>query len=238
MSNIDSRQKYKYELFTDRTFSNFYVELKFTKFFKKHIEKKDIFGDNKDFFSEFAKQTRLKEQITQISDEIGNVIRKYLKEYNEPEDEETTDEESDKESDDENEDDTDDTDNEQVVQKVEKPEIKSCFIIPIMIIPCKTFKQELLKITEATRVKSVFKHVSNCKKCDLTNNNERVSLDMVNIDMPYYKMTDKDEVYSLLQIYHSLSYYETKRFRMIEILDEKSDYFGCFCIIGRMQKEY
>ena len=231
VSNIEKTGKYIHEFFKDNAFNNFYANLKYIKFFKKPIERNKIFLENKDLLRSFISKIKMREYILQLPNDIGVLLRKYMKGYVEI---------------DENEYDTNtensDIENGEVEKDQEivdsEPEIKSRFIIPMMIIPCRKLKSELCGIIGRNRVRKVFEHVSNCKKCDLTNNNERVSFDMVNQDMPLYEMSDDDEIDTLLDIYYSLEYYKTRHFKMIEIINDVNDYFGCFCVIGRMNKAY
>lgn len=230
--NLNKYGKYVVELFNDKTFNKYYVEIKFAKFLHKPIGKKLIFNDNTSFMSEFKKHLKIKDHIINISDDVGKSIRSYIRDYQE--ELECTDDEENNPDDKENTE-TSDSENE---NNEEKPDIKSRFIIPIMIIPCKKFKQDIESITDNERPQWIFDHVNNCKKCDLTNNNDRVTMDMIPCDMAFYRMTDEEEIETLLDAYQSLSYYETRRFRMIEINNEENDYHQCFCIIGRLKEEH
>lgn len=231
LSNINGSGECKYEIFDDKTFNNFYAKLKFDKFLENPIDRKDIFGDNKDLHSEFAKKMRVKEQIIQVSDEIGIIVKKYIKNFKKSTNgkDKVEKENMEKKS---------KRKNNNKKREEEKIETKSHFIIPIMIIPCKNLRRDVLEYDDNGCTGFIFKHVSNCKKCDLTNNNDRVSLNMINSDIPYYEMIDTDEISTLLNTYHSLKYYKTKHCRVIKIMNDESDYFGCFCIIGRLDKKY
>jgi hypothetical protein len=238
--NIKKNNEYIYEIFIDKTFNNYYVELNDVNFINVPINKKNIFCDNKDFIFEFKKCLRIKEEIVQLSNELGIKIKKFIKMYQKySEDNENEKKIIDKSK----------IQHKKTTGKKKKlikkeneknniPEVKSKFLIPIMIIPCKILKNYVGKLENIKKSRAIIKHIKECKKCDLTNNNDRISLDILPKDMLYYEMTNKEELVTLLKIYHSLEYYDTKRFRIIEILNKKKYYNNCFCIIGRMEKEY
>jgi len=130
-------------------------------------------------------------------------------------------------------------------EKTYKPIISySEYIIPIVVFPCETL-QKKMKDAEPLKKSSMFmRHVRGCQECLMYNNNERVSLDMINkCDMVYYKMKDCEEIETVLGFYHNLEYYtmkdvEKNHMTLIKLYNKNFEYHNCYIVVGRLGREY
>lgn len=229
-SNLDGNNDYKYKIFDDRTLNKFVVDIKHHKILAKKIKKNSIFGEEKEIVSEFGKYLRNHKYIVNISKDMGKMIHQYIKKYLENDDSSnsTISDTSSNTSREINKDST-----EQVPIK------KSRYIIPIMVSPCEEFYEEI-KTIDDDKLQWMLEHFMSCHICDITNNNERVTLNMIYDKITlYYKMSDDDEITNLLESYHSLNFYKMKDMKencmkIIKICDEDNDYYKCYCIVGKM----
>lgn len=112
------------------------------------------------------------------------------------------------------------------------------YLIPIMIVPCDDIKKELREYYDEDKYKILLRHILKCDECDVTNNNGLVSIDQLRKNIfAYYIMKDIEEVSTLLEIYHELSEYKTKKYILIRICDRLDEYYGCFCLVGKIKNE-
>jgi hypothetical protein len=227
-SNLNENGTPKNGIFDDRTLNRYIVPIEFCKLLKKPIIKKNIFGEEQKFMTEFLKYLHANNHVVNMSDELGKHVRRYIKNYREITIPKTSISPAQKKV--------------NVAEKVVKPMLirKSKFIIPIMIVPCGEFKREIKTIDIDDRIQWIFDHIAFCRKCDITNNNERVSVDTIydNVITPY-KMTDDDEISTLLDVYHSADYYKIlgmkkNNMTIVKIFNKESEYHRCYCIVGKL----
>lgn len=121
---------------------------------------------------------------------------------------------------------------------------KSKFLIPIIIVPCETCKTKTTNMTSEKCIDYIFSHIALCRKCDITNNNERVSIDMLyGMMVSFYVISNETKIDKILYAYHTQSYYvineqENDSLRLIKINDKNNDYYECFCIVGKLKHAY
>lgn len=136
---------------------------------------------------------------------------------------------------------------------IDEYEKKSWYIIPIIIIPCDNIKKSLRKFEEQSakpttpdekhsyvmdRSFKLIDHATECRDCNINNNNEKISIDMIYQDIvKYYKITDKIEAETIVKIYQSTSYYIFDKMTLIKMCCKSSKYYGCYFIVGKLQKE-
>lgn len=230
-SNLDDHGTYKYKIFDDRTLNKFFVSIKYCRILTKKIRKKYIFGEEEKFTTEFGKYQRDHKYLVNVSDDLGRAIRRHIRKCMGSDDISTS-TNSDTT--------TSETSNDTSPSEMKHIHIKkSHYIIPIMISPCEDFHQEI-KIIDDDKIHGILEHITHCRVCDITNNNDRVSLDMIyDKIVSHEKMTDDDEISVLLESYHTLDFYKTKNMKencmkMIKICNEDNDYYKCYCIVGKM----
>ena len=230
-NNLDDDNKYKYKIFDDRTLNKFVVNVKYCKILTRKIKKKCIFGEEKKFVTEFGKYLRNHKYLVNISDDLGKIIRLYIKNYVN----------SDNTSNLINSDTTSEISNETNQNEIKQVQIKkSRYIIPIIITPCEEFYKEIKTINNDDKIQWILEHITRCHVCDITNNNERVSLDIIyDKIVVYYKMTDDNKITTLLESYHALDFYKTKNLKencmkIIKICNKDNIYHKCYCIVGKM----
>lgn len=217
------KNKTKIEIFKDKLMNTYRVPISYSKFLNKRIKKIHIWGENKLLMKEFKKYSISGEVFHQVSDELGISTRAYLKNYEEVDISEKPPE---------------------IVKEIKPEIVTSKFIIPIMIVPCQKFHHKFKKIDPDEKIQWIFEHITFCKKCDITNNNDRVSIDMIyGKTMSYYKMNDEDEIQTLLNIYYHLDYYKIRGmkdnyFKIIRIYNSDNCYHKCLCIIGKLDLAY
>lgn len=125
------------------------------------------------------------------------------------------------------------------------PIIKSQFIIPIMIIPCKKFYTKIKNIKMDDSALWIYKHITKCRQCNVTNNNDRVSLDTFRenkFDYQYLLMKNKHEIKKLLYCYYALQYCQMEQLKeneilIIKIYQKKNMYHKCYCLIGKLDEK-
>jgi hypothetical protein len=211
------------EIFNNKIMNTFICSVKYIKIMNKIIKKSHIFGKIKYLNNEFDKYKKSHNVFHQISDDLGVIIRNYLKNYTEIKKEKII---------------------KDIPKEKEKEVITSKFIIPILIVPCKKFHRKYKKINSNLKIQWILNHISFCKLCDITNNNDRVSIDMIfGKTISYYKMTDEDEINTLLDLYFHLDYYKIKSmkenyFKIIRIYNSNNLYHKCFCIIGKLDTAF
>jgi len=121
---------------------------------------------------------------------------------------------------------------------IEECNTKSYFMIPIIIIPCHEIKLELKICPEDNRTNLLLNHVNVCRNCNINNNNERIQLNMISDKIrKYYRMTHTDEVNTLINTYQTLLFYKNRRITMIKICDKINKYYGCYFIVGKLDRE-
>lgn len=110
-------------------------------------------------------------------------------------------------------------------------------IIPILIVPC-----EYLLLHRQKTAQKFMDHIMGCKKCDITNNNERVFLDIV-YDYPikYAKLENEEVIEKIVEKYNDVDFYKDDKtkglIRIIEITREDDEYEGCYFIVGMMNEK-
>lgn len=229
-SNLDEHGNYTYKIFDDRTLNKFVVNIKYCKILTKKIQKKCIFGEEKKYIAEFGKYLRNHKYLVNISDDLGKIIHQYIKHYlkydNSTNSESTVSEIS--------------NESDNIKSEINQVQIKkSRYIIPIMICPCEEFYKRIKDI-DNERIHWLLEHISYCHMCNITNNNERVTLDMIYDKIIIYnKMTDDDEITTLLESYHTLDFYKAKNLKencmkIIKIYNENNEYHKYYCIVGKM----
>ena len=120
-----------------------------------------------------------------------------------------------------------------------KKDNRSKCMIPIMIIPCRKFRKKI-DIVES-RIQWMFNHIFFCRRCDITNNNDRVTLDTVcRYNIEYMELTDPDVIRHLIDAYYSLRYYKSdhikKRNMIVMRIKQNGDvYNDCYCIAGKLE---
>lgn len=224
LENNIINNKVDVEIFRDKLMNSYGIPIKYSKFIDKRIKKVHIWGDNEKMIKEFKKYLNSGEIFHQMSDELGTKIRDFIKEYQEVDVSEKT---------------------VVVTERPTTPIIStSKFIIPILIIPCKKFHRKFKKIEADEKIQWIFEHITFCKLCDITNNNDRVSIDMIyGKTLSFYKMTDEDEIETLINIYYHMDYYKINGmrdnyFKIIRIYNSDNLYHKCLCIIGKLDVAY
>lgn len=241
-----NNEQHKYIIFNDEAMNMYYSKIKTIHVFKQISvvnKKKNIIGNTETFVREFDNQLVKHQIILQLSNELGEHLRtRILLKLRSP---------------------IVDADIEQKVtpkckevNEVKEVIVKSEYIIPILVVPCK----KLAKIKDIND-DTFLMHIKECRKCDMTNNNERITLDMlIGKQIKLRIFNNCEDIKALVEMYHSLEICKTNNIKVVyidrqndgsdehEMIEEKSDddaeidvckvYNHCYFIVGRMDKEY
>jgi hypothetical protein len=213
-----------HDLFDLEELNTYKVSVKTMAVVTRCVLKKYALNNNDQFIKIFDRFKKLNKYVLSIGSDMGKCICDILEKEYESEQE--------------------DLDNSK--KKVKKKEVeildeyqkKSQYIIPIIIVPCHIIKLKLKKCSSVDRIQELLDHSMSCRECHINNNNERVTIDLIhNSIIKYYKMTDTVETTTLINIYQSLSFYEYNKITLIKICDTTNKYYGCYFIVGKMDKE-
>lgn len=213
--NIDKKGKSIINIFPDKLLNEYSAVIKFNKFLKKGIMLKDISNTNMVYGNKIKALLMKHEYFMNMQEEVGDFIRLAIKEKY--------------------------ADTMEIIPQVI---LKSKYLIPILIIPCEKMRTEMRKISEDDKIQWLFDHIAYCRKCDITNNNERIGFDLIyDKAMTLRKMTDYDEIEELIDTYYGVGYYKKKslkenHMRIIKITNNTSYYNGCYCIVGKLDTSY
>ena len=213
-----------YDLFDLEELNTYKVNVKTMVVVKHCVNKKYAMGNNVQFIKIFERFKKLNRYILSIGTDMGKCICDIL--------------EKEQDIDNSNLDDSKKKVKKKKEEIIDEYQKKSCYIIPIIIVPCHTIKIKLKKCNSTDRIQELLDHSINCRECNINNNNERVTIDLIhNLIVKYYKMTDTAETNTLINIYQSLSFYEYNKITLIKICDTTSKYYGCYFIVGKMDNE-
>lgn len=213
-----------YDLFDLEELNMYKVNVKTMVVVKHCVKKKYALGNNDQFIKIFDRFKKSNKYIVSIGSDMGKCICDILEK-----EQETSLQESD---------DSKKKVKKKKVEIIDECQKKSCYIIPIIIVPCHTIKLKLKKCSSLDRIQELLDHSIDCRECHINNNNERVTIDLIhNSIVKYYKMTDTAETTTLINIYQSLSFYEYNKTTLIKICDTTNKYYGCYFIVGKMDRE-
>lgn len=220
-----TKGKPKYTIFDDITFSSVYAPLKTCNLFEEVDlvnKKKNIVGEIEQFIKEFNKCLLTNEMLLQLSDELGEHLRfRIRKNLSHPHV---------------------DIEPKHKPPKpiVEKPIITSKYLIPILVIPCKQFKKDIApKITKDVDTMLLYEHIEMCRRCNIINNNERITIDRLKtLKTKYRPLETHDDVVLLEKMMYNLEYCTSSSLRLVLIDDIESKHNKCYFIVGMMDKEY
>ena len=225
-NSILEGNKKKIMIFDDRTLNKNIILIKYCALFKSSIKKSSIFGDDKNITNEFMKHVHADKYMVNLTSSIGLLIQRFIRSYTVPKKTKTHKK-------------VKKTCSEKKCENQVKIK-KSMYIIPIMIIPCKEFNKQFADIDKENRAPWIFSHITSCRLCDITNNNERISIDMLSgFNMKYKVYSDDEKIMGLLDTYHKMGYYkmeniDEKNLRIIRMNNIDSNYHKCFCVVAKL----
>jgi len=219
--NKDKNGKIRHGLTDDQTFNKYITSIKSIKLFEKRIGRSVVFKEEEDN-KKFGLRVNSHKPIVEILEGLGKCAHDFLKHYDES------------------------IEIKKKPEKIKKeiPIIKSKYIIPILVIPCKEFIDDIQKVDVEDKIQWIFDHIMFCRRCEINNNNDRVSLDMICCGIvSYKKFKSKEEIKPLVKKYHSLDYYETTELEennttVIKIFHKKYVYDNCYFLISKLDREY
>ena len=231
-------KKIKRSIFDNEQMDSYIVSIKKCHLLKKAMKMHDI-TDNATLIQKVRKEMTMRKEMhemKQIDDDIGilirKTIRKKIEEYNEDEKRKQKEKQKSKK---ENKGD-EQSDTEVYVRPVAT---YSEYLIPILIIPCEKILDKMKKCEPDKKIGMFMRHIHKCKECEMTNNNDRVSLDMIRkCQTKYYKMKDGDEIETVLDFFLGSKYYEMdvekNNMTLIKFYNKEYNHDKCYCIVGRL----
>lgn len=213
------KNKQNMSIFDDKNMNCFVAQVSNHKLFENPVKRSIIFLDN-DMNKKIGNILRKNDYLRTIPTDMGIHIKKYFRNN------------------------TDNATNikqksKKVEIKVIKPE-KSDSLIPIAIVPCEEFLNNIKTVNADDKIQWIFDHIVFCKKCDVTNNNDRITFDMIfDKIIDYDKFTELDDIDDLIDAYHNVDYYQklkikVNHIKIIKINNKLSEYHKCYFIVGKL----
>lgn len=246
------------DIFDDKSFNKFMVNLSYIKILMEPMKKGVVIKADKQLANELELGIKGGKFMRELTNELGRTIKSEMKtqdtqipemevatettETTEEQSETSDDTESETEIDSEGSSEYESDDGRTMLMKInEMVEKRGCHLsrhlIPILIIPCNKLQTEMRdkKITDA---QYIIEHASECRYCDVTNNNDRIPLNMVQQQhyAPAYLLDDMESIESILDDYYNMNYYSVKQTKVYKINNTESDYDGCYIVVGKMDK--
>lgn len=234
-NNYDEKGDIVIDIFGNSVYDKYKSSISYVKIVKNARKIKTIV-ESKEYVDEFLKFKKRKTNgcLKKMNDTLGKMIRVFL--HNHGDDDEKIPE---------------CTESEmpklkpipKPIMKEKKHIIKSKYLIPILLVPCDDFK-ETIEVTEHDKKSEwVYNHIIHCRGCNITNNNDRISIDTLkDINMSFHKMRDVEDIGKLLTSYHMMDYYnddkmETTNIKLIKVIYKRLMYDKCYFIIGRLNEK-
>lgn len=225
----------KVKIFDDICANKYYINVRHHRFSKKMLLSTQVFGDNDAQKKAFG-NLKHRHSLVNIPNDMGETIKRGIRNPNPLQHKKTQGNNTQKN--------TKHSSKSKTTHECTKHTMhiikKSRYIIPIMIIPCDECADISHHTDDTNRAMAILSHVSKCRKCDVTNNNERVYISIFqNPTISYRIVRNGDKLEKILDAYLASEYYKEctntcDTFTMIKICNADCEYNKCFCIIGKM----